>query len=76
MDFTCTTDAKDCDANEMKISLWYDGATLMELDMAKGMITKYNMTPAPDGKSMRITVTDISQKADVDKLVLDKTDGQ
>src|SRR5580700_7397097 len=55
LDFSCTTDAKDCDAMGTKVSLWYDGVTLMELDITPALITKYDMRPAPDGKSMRVT---------------------
>src|SRR5258708_7901197 len=30
-DFNCTTDGKDCDAKGTKVSLWYDGASLVEM---------------------------------------------
>ena len=72
-DFNCTTDGKDCDAKGTKVSLWYDGASLVEMDITAGVVTKNNMTLAPDGKSISITVTYISPQADADKLVLDKT---
>jgi hypothetical protein len=73
MDFHCTTNGKDCDTKGTKVSLWYDGTSLVEMDITAEVIIKNNMTLAPDGKSISITVTYISPEADADKLVLDKT---
>lgn len=70
-EFNCTTDGKDCDAKGTKISLWYDGKDLVEMDIGE-TVTKMHMTLAPDGKSIECDLSFISPQSDGDKLVLEK----
>jgi hypothetical protein len=70
-EFNCTTDGKDCDAKGEKVSLWYDGQDLVELD-AGDAVTRTRMTLAPDGKSISCDMSFISPQSDSDKLYLEK----
>jgi hypothetical protein len=72
IDVTCTTDGKDCDARGVKISLWYDGASLVEMDVSDDLVTKSSMTLGEDGKTIKVGVTYISPQAEADKLLLEK----
>jgi hypothetical protein len=71
-EFTCKTDGKDCDAKGVKVSLWYDGASLVEIDVAGDLVTKTSMTLGENAKTISATVAYISPKAEADKLVLEK----
>ena len=70
-EFNCTTDGKDCDAKGTKISLWYDGRDLVEMEVGE-RVTKMHMTRAPDGKSIECDLSFISPQSEGDKLVLEK----
>jgi hypothetical protein len=72
MEFTCTTDGKDCDAKGVKVSLWYDGTTLVEMDIGNDLVAKTSMTLGENAKTISATVTYISPQAEPDKLVLEK----
>jgi len=72
-EFNCTTDGKDCDVKGAKISLWYDGASLVEMDIAGESVTKSSMTLSDDGKTISIDVNHISPSGDREKLVLEKS---
>jgi hypothetical protein len=72
-EFNCTTDGKDCDVKGVKISLWYDGASLVEMDIAVQSVTKSSMTLSDDGKTISIDVNYISPPGDREKLVLEKS---
>jgi len=72
LDFTCTTDGKDCDAKGVKVSLWYDGPSLVEMDVSDELVTKTSMTLDEKSKTMSANVTYISPQAEADKLVLEK----
>jgi hypothetical protein len=71
-EFTCTTDGKDCNAKSAKVSLWYDGGSLVELDVADGLVSKSSMTIGDGAKTISITVSYISPQAEADDLVLEK----
>jgi hypothetical protein len=71
-EFTCTTDGKDCDAKGVKVSLWYDGTSLVEMDIADNLVVKTSMTLDENAKTISATVTYISPQAEPDKLVLEK----
>jgi len=71
-EFNCTTDGKDCDAKGTKVSLWYDGQDLVEMDIGSDVVTKTRMSLAPDGKSMNCETSFISPQADGDKMYLEK----
>jgi len=72
VEFTCTTDGKDCDAKGVKVSLWYDGASLVEMDIGDNLVAKTIMTLGEGAKTISATVTSISPQAEPEKFVLDK----
>jgi hypothetical protein len=71
-EFNCTTDGKDCDAKGTKVSLWYDGRDLVEMDIGTDVVTKMRMSLAPDGKSINCETSFISPQSDGDKMLLEK----
>ena len=71
-EFRCTTDGKECLVDGTKISLWYDGAVLVELDVGSEVVSKSSMKLGTDGKSMSVDVVYIVPQGDGDKLVLEK----
>jgi len=71
-EFNCTTDGKDCDAKGTKISLWYDGQDLIEMDIGSDVVTKTRMSLSSDGKSINCETSFISPQSDGDKMYLEK----
>jgi hypothetical protein len=71
-EFTCTTDGKDCDAKGVKVSLWYDGPSLIQMDVSDALIAKTSMTLSEDGNTITLTVTYMSPQAEADKFVVEK----
>ena len=71
-EFNCTTDGKDCDAKGAKVSLWYDGKDLVEMDIGSEVVTRTRMSLAPDGKSINCETSFISPQSDGDKIYLEK----
>jgi hypothetical protein len=71
-EFTCTTDGKDCAAKGVKVSFWYDGASLVEMDIGDDLVVKTSMTLDESGKTISANVTYISPQVEPDKLVLEK----
>ncbi|MES1257059.1 MAG: hypothetical protein ABUS51_01465 [Acidobacteriota bacterium] len=71
-EFTCTTDGKDCTAKGVRISLWYDGASLVEMDVSDDVVAKTSMTLGDGAKTLSLTITYIAPQAEGDKLVLEK----
>ena len=72
LEFTCTTDGKDCDAEGVKISLWYDGTTLIEMDIGDDLVVKTSIALGENAKTITATITYISPQAEPDKLILEK----
>ena len=72
IEFTCTTDGKDCDSKGVKVSLWYDGTSLIEMDISDDLVVKISMTLDEKAKTINASVTYISPQAEPDKLVLEK----
>ena len=72
-EFTCTTDGKDCEAKGFKVSLWYDGPSLVEMDVSDDLVAKTSMALADDSKSLTLTITYIAPQSEADKIVLEKT---
>jgi hypothetical protein len=72
LEFTCTTDGKDCDIQGEKISFWYSGPSLVEMEIGKDTTTKSTMKIDEDGKSITIDVVHITPTAEADRLVLEK----
>jgi hypothetical protein len=73
LEFHCNMDGKDCDAGESKISLWFNGSSLVLMDVGADVVTKSSMKLGPDGKTMSVDVTHISPHADPDKLLFEKS---
>lgn len=72
IDVNCTTDGKDCETKGIKVSLWYDGPCLVEMDVSDDLVTKTSMTLNESSKTINADITYISPQAQADKLVLDK----
>ena len=72
IDVNCTTDGKDCESKGVKVSLWYDGLCLVEMDVSDDLVTKTSMTLNESDKTISADITYISPQAQADKLVLDK----
>jgi hypothetical protein len=70
-EFNCTTDGKDCDASGTKVSLWYDGASLVEMDVSDSAVSTTRLTLDSPG-SISVTVTNMSPKSDKESFVLKK----
>jgi len=68
-EFKCTTDGKECDAAGSKISLWFDGKSLVQMD-AGDAISKIVMKL--DGGDLKVEVTHIIPDGDVENFVLAK----
>jgi hypothetical protein len=76
MEFTCSLDGKDCEAKDcesrpFKVSLWFNGASLVEMDVADDSISKTTLALG-EAKKLAIDVSYISPKKDTDNLVFDK----
>ena len=68
-EFNCTTNGKDCDVKGTKISLWYDGQDLIEMDIGTEVVT----TGAPQVHGAELCETSfISPQSDGDKMYLEK----
>ena len=66
----CTIGAKECEAGDTKISLWYDGNVLVAME-AGDTILKYNMALAAGGKALTVAVTHIVPGGANEKLFFD-----
>ncbi len=73
-EFKCSTDGKECDAGGVKISLWYNGPVLVEMDAGADVISKSSMKLSEDKKSMSVEIEHIVPQADTDKVVLAKVE--
>ena len=71
-DITCTTDGKECEVGGHKLSFWYSGASLVEMEIGKDVVMKSTIKLDADGKSLTIDVVHVTPTAETDKLVLEK----
>jgi len=71
VEFSCTTDGKDCQARGIKVSLWYDGESLVEMDVSDAVVSTTKMT-LDNPKTISVTVSYMSPKADPESFVLQK----
>ena len=69
---TCTTDGKACDAKGVKVSLWYNGNSLVEMDIGDDLAATTTMTLGDNAKTISAAVTYISPQSEPDKLILEK----
>jgi hypothetical protein len=68
-EFRCTTDGKDCEAAGIKVSLWFDGNALVEMDAGEA-VSKSVMKL--DGNSLTIEVTHIVPDGEAETFELVK----
>jgi hypothetical protein len=63
-DFTCATDGHDCDVKisgkKAKVSMYYNGASLIQLETKGDAITKRKFTI--DGNGLKVEVTPMTDK--------------
>jgi hypothetical protein len=71
-EFRCTADGKDCETDGIKISLWYDGNVLVEMDVDRETIDKYGIALAAGGKALTVELTHIVPGSDKEMLFFDK----
>ena len=71
VEFTCTIDGKDCDGNAGKVSFFFDGPALIEMDVSDDQISRTIMT-LDDKHTICASVSYIFPKAESDALVFDK----
>jgi hypothetical protein len=69
LEYSCTTDGKECQAAGAKISLYFDGASLVEMD-AGDVVSKVVMKL--DGDALKIEVTHIYPDGEAENYVLAK----
>jgi hypothetical protein len=69
LEFNCKTDGKECEAAGAKISLWFDGQALVEMD-AGDAVSKITMKL--DGGALKVDVTHIFPDAEAETFVLAK----
>jgi len=72
IEVSCTTDGKDCDAKGVKVSLWYNGNSLVEMDIGDDLAATTTMTLGDNAKTISAAVTYISPQSEPDKLILEK----
>lgn len=70
-EFNCTTDGKDCDIAGTKVSLWYDGASLVEMDVSEAAVSTTKLT-LDSPTAINVVVTYMSPKSDKENFVLRK----
>jgi hypothetical protein len=72
VEFSCTTDGKDCTSKGVKVSLWYDGTSLVEMEIGDDLVMKTSMTLDNRAKTINADVTYISPQSEADKFVFEK----
>ena len=62
VEMACGVDGHECKLKEGEVSFWYDGPALvmMEMHHNRDSITKTNLVPAGDGKSLILEVIHVS----------------
>jgi|SRR5690348_3600171 hypothetical protein len=78
IEFKCATNGQNCKrkGESGQVSMYYNGAVLVELDMNGDHVTKKRLHLADDGKAMEMEVTPISPPGASEKLVFTKSDAQ
>jgi hypothetical protein len=69
LEFQCGTDGKECEAGGSKISLWFDGQALVEMD-AGDAVNKITMKL--EGDQLRVEVSHIFPDAAAETYLLAK----
>lgn len=69
LEYQCATDGKECEAAGCKVSLWFDGASLVEMDAGEA-VSKVIMKL--DGDALKMEVTHIVPDGEAETFVLAK----
>ncbi|HEY4087763.1 MAG TPA: hypothetical protein VGM43_17610 [Bryobacteraceae bacterium] len=73
-DFTCTTDGHDCDikisGKKGKVSLYYNGSALIQLETKGSLITKRKFTI--NGNGLKVEVTPMTDKVVTEERQFDR----
>jgi len=69
LEFQCATDGKECEAKGAKISLWFDGSALVEMDAGEA-ISKVTMKM--DGDLLKVELSHIFPDGAPETFVLAK----
>jgi hypothetical protein len=69
-EFQCNTDGKECEAGGVKISLWFDGPSLCEMDSGGEAVSKVVMKL--DGDCLKVDVSHIFPDAPQETYLLAK----
>lgn len=61
-DLQCATDGRDCKAKDVTMTFWYNGATLVSMEMRHGnsIVIKRRFDVSEDGKTLKMQVSHIS----------------
>jgi hypothetical protein len=70
----CTTSGKDCATKASKVSFWFNGAKLVEMESQghTGHVRKRRLSLSPDGKSLQMEVIPITPAGESSLLAFDK----
>ncbi len=71
--FNCTTDGKECPVDGTKVSLYYAGTALIEMQVSADVISKTTMKLASDGKSVSVDVSYIVPDQEAESFLLEKS---
>jgi hypothetical protein len=78
-DYTCNLNGKDCDFKQeghaAKVSLWHNGAKLVELVTRGSDVVKRRFTLAPDGNSLSVEMSRISPSGKNETFAYARADG-
>jgi hypothetical protein len=71
----CSTIGKDCETKGAKVSFWFNGAKLVEMEYQghAGHVRKRRLSLGADGKSLHMEVIPITPQGEVSLLAFDKT---
>ena len=70
----CSTSGKDCETNGAKVSFWFSGSKLVELEYngRAGHVRKRRLSLAADGKTLQMEVIPITPEGQISRLAFDK----
>jgi hypothetical protein len=73
-DYVCNTSGRDCDikreGRDAKVSLWYNGPTLVEMMTEGSHVVKRRYAPASEGTALEVEVIPIVPEGRTEKLAL------
>jgi hypothetical protein len=69
LEFQCSTDGKECEVPGTKVSLWFDGAALVEMDAGEA-ISKITMKL--DGGQLKVELSHIFPDGEPETFILAK----